>query len=86
MTESQRLSRRHVLTLVAGTAGAGMIVGTSGPAHAKVPQKTVKYQDAPKGDQSCANCVQFEAPSSCKTVDGMVSSEGWCTVYAKKQA
>jgi hypothetical protein len=28
----------------------------------------------------------FEAPSSCKTVDGTVSPQGWCMVYAKKPA
>jgi hypothetical protein len=32
------------------------------------------------------NCVQFETPSSCKTVDGTVAAQGWCMVYAKKQA
>jgi hypothetical protein len=30
------------------------------------------------------NCSLFEAPSSCKTVDGTVSPKGWCMVYAKK--
>jgi hypothetical protein len=30
--------------------------------------------------------VQFEAPSSCKTVDGTVAAQGWCMVYAKKPA
>ena len=91
MTKSERFSRRRVLAIVAGTASAlgmsaGAIIGTSAPAYAKVPQKAVKYQDTPKGDQSCENCVQFEAPSTCKTVDGTVSSQGWCSVYIKKQA
>jgi len=31
----------------------------------------------PKGDQACENCALFEAPSSCKTVDGTVSPQGW---------
>jgi High potential iron-sulfur protein len=86
MTESNRISRRHVLTVAAGAAGAvtgAAIIGS--PAHAaKAPQKAVKYQDTPKGDQSCANCALFEPPSSCKTVDGTVSPDGWCMVYAKK--
>jgi hypothetical protein len=91
MTESSGISRRRVLTVSAGAAGAitGMaaIVGASMPAQAaKAPQKVVKYQDTPKGEQRCDNCALFEAPSSCKTVDGTISPEGWCIVYAKKPA
>jgi High potential iron-sulfur protein len=89
MTKSNRISRRRVLTAVAGAAGAitgAAIIGSSTPARAaKAPQKAVKYQDTPKGDQSCTNCALFEPPSSCKTVEGTVSPEGWCMVYAKKQ-
>ena len=90
MTDSSKISRRRVLTVAAGAAGAitgvTAIVGTSTPAQAaKTPQKAVKYQDTPKGEQRCENCALFEPPSSCKTVDGAVSPEGWCMVYAKKQ-
>ena len=90
MTESQGISRRQVLTIAAGAAGASVagaaaVIGSSTSAQAaKVSQKIVKYQDTPKGEQRCDNCVQFEAPSSCKTVDGTVAAQGWCTVYAKK--
>jgi hypothetical protein len=86
------ISRRQALTIAAGVAGASVasaaaVVGTSTPVQAaKASQKIVKYQDTPKGDQRCENCVQFEAPSSCKTVDGTVAAQGWCMVYAKKSA
>jgi hypothetical protein len=89
MTESNRISRRRVLTVAVGVAGAttgAAILGTATPAHAKVAQKAVKYQETPKGDQTCENCALFEAPSSCKTVDGTISPQGWCMVYAKKPA
>jgi len=78
------------LTIAAGAtgasiAGAAAVIGSSTPARAaKAPQKAVKYQDTPKGEQRCENCTLFEAPSSCKTVDGTVSPQGWCIVYAKK--
>jgi hypothetical protein len=67
MTESSGFSRRRKLTIAAGAAGtvAGVaaIVGASTPAHAaKAPQKAVKYQDTPKGEQRCENCELFEAP------------------------
>ena len=89
MTDETKVSRRRVLTVAVGAAGAATgaaIIGTTTPAYAKVTQKAVKYQDTPKGDQACENCSLFEAPSSCKTVDGTVSPQGWCMVYAKKAA
>jgi High potential iron-sulfur protein len=91
MTDRSGISRRRILTVAAGAAGAvsGMaaIVGASTPAQAaKASQKSVKYQDTPKGEARCENCALFEAPSSCKTVDGTVSPDGWCMVYAKKPA
>ena len=90
MTDSSKISRRRVLTVAAGAAGAvagvAAVIGASTPAQAKAAQKAVKYQDTPKGDQRCDNCALFEAPSSCKTVDGTISPEGWCMVYAKKPA
>lgn len=89
MTESNRISRRRVLTVAVGVVGAATgaaIIGTTTPAYAKVQQKAVKYQDTPKGEQACENCSLFEAPSSCKTVDGTISPQGWCMVYAKKPA
>ena len=88
MTDSRGISRRRILGAAAGAAGAVTLfaatVGVSTPAHAKASQKSVKYQDTPKGEQRCDNCGLFEAPSSCKTVDGTISPEGWCMVYSKK--
>jgi hypothetical protein len=92
MTETRGISRRHVLTIAAGAggasiAGAASLIAVSTPAQAaKASQKVVKYQDTPKEEQRCENCVQFEAPSSCKTVDGTVTAQGWCMVYARKPA
>jgi hypothetical protein len=89
MTGSQGISRRQVLTIAAGASATGgvTVIGISTPAQAaKVSQQAVKYQDTPKGEQRCENCVQFEAPPNCKTVDGTVAAQGWCLVYAKKPA
>lgn len=90
MTSPQEISRRRLMIIAAGAAGtsigAATIAGTPTPAAAaaKVSQQAVKYQDTPKGEQHCDNCLHFEAPSSCKIVDGTVSPQGWCMVYAKK--
>lgn len=53
----------------------------------KVSKAQAKYQEQPKGDQKCANCMQYIADSnSCKLVDGKISSTAWCTLWTKKQA
>jgi hypothetical protein len=89
MKGPEEISRRRMLTIAAGAAGMSIgtatIVGTPAQAQAaKVSQKAVKYQDTPKGEQHCDNCLHFEAPSSCKLVDGAISPQGWCMIYAKK--
>jgi hypothetical protein len=51
----------------------------------KASQASVRYQNQPKGEQNCGNCVNFIAGSnSCKLVDGEISPEGWCSLWAKK--
>ena len=51
----------------------------------KVPQANVQYQTQPKGEQKCGRCVNFIAESNtCKLVDGQISPEGWCSLWAKK--
>jgi len=74
-------SRRFLLS------GAGTIVVLGlkrTPARAaKVSQSTVSYQRSPKGDQRCGTCKQFEPPSACRLIDGKISPQGWCTLWAK---
>lgn len=84
------LSRRSMLQRIALAAGGAALVATtvSGTreAYAKSSQKAVRYQDTPHGNQECDNCREFEPPSSCKVVDGVISPTGWCKVYIKKPA
>ncbi|KAF0101471.1 MAG: hypothetical protein FD187_1977 [bacterium] len=50
----------------------------------KASQASVQYQAQPKGERKCAGCMHFEAGSgTCKVVDGQISPEGWCTLWAK---
>lgn len=54
----------------------------AGPA--KVSQASVQYQAQPKGEQKCSTCMHFIAESNtCKLVEGEISPEGWCTLWAK---
>lgn len=81
------VSRRGFLSATA--LGGAAIVGASfvgAPAKAanKVPQKAVSYQTTPKGNLRCDNCAFWQAPSSCKLVDGNIDPAGWCSLYRKK--
>jgi hypothetical protein len=51
---------------------------------AKVSQASVQYQMQPKGDQKCGNCKYFIAESNaCQLVEGEISPEAWCVLWAK---
>lgn len=68
---------------------AGMAAAGPDPAAAsavkKVSQASVQYQTQPKGEQKCGTCVHFIAgPGTCKLVDGSISPDGWCVLWAKK--
>ena len=55
------------------------------PPPAKVSQASVQYQNQPKGEQKCGGCLHFIAGSnSCKLVEGQISPDGWCTMWAQK--
>ncbi len=84
------LSRRSMLRRIALATGGAALVATTvtgtRTAFAKSSQKAVHYQDTPHGTQSCDNCREFEPPSACKVVDGVITPTGWCKVYIKKPA
>jgi len=81
-----RISRRSLLEGAVCATGVATIFATAAiqPVQAaKISQKVVKYQDSPKGAAMCSNCKLFVAPSSCQTVDGAISPNGWCSIYQK---
>lgn len=54
-------------------------------ANKKMSQENVQYQAQPKGEQKCSGCLHFIAESNtCMLVDGQISPEGWCSLWAKK--
>jgi hypothetical protein len=65
-------------------AGAAALLLPLKQAVAKMNQKSVAYQDTPKGDQKCSNCSLFQEPNACTLVDGDISPEGWCRFWVKK--
>ena len=63
----------------------GALLASGGAAAAAAPKMSkaqARYQDQPKEVQSCAVCSLFEAPDGCKVVEGKVSPDGWCAVFA----
>lgn len=82
---SQNMSRRMALTstALAFVAAADVAITRAG-AQTKLTQAVAKYQDQPKGQQSCAVCANFEPPSGCKFVQGTISPNGWCQLFAAK--
>ena len=84
-TWSTRFSRRSLLlegVVRAGGVGTVLAAASIRPAKAaKVSQESVNYQGSPKGPQQCSNCKLFTAPSSCQSVDGTISPNGWCSIY-----
>jgi len=85
-------SRRSILRNFVLSAGGAAMLGTimSGnrvsAAQTKMTPTAVGYQGAPQGTQRCDNCTQFEAPSSCKVVEGKIAASGWCKIYVKAPA
>lgn len=53
-------------------------------APAKVSQASVQYQTQPKGEQKCSGCLYFIESNACALVEGQISPDGWCTLWAQK--
>jgi hypothetical protein len=77
------VSRRTLLLQAVAAAGAVPVLALGvQPAAAKMAQSAVAYQEN-GGDKKCGGCKMFEAPSSCKQVDGAISPNGTCKLWLK---
>jgi hypothetical protein len=77
-------SRRLLLQMTMGSAGTAVVIAARpDPASAapKISQAAVAYQDHPQDDKRCGKCLQFQAPDSCKMVDGAISPQGFCRIF-----
>lgn len=77
-----RPSRRALLQ--AGVVAVAAGIGARVSAQQKIAQNLVQYQDKPNNGQRCDGCLQFEAPASCKIVEGKISPSGWCAAFSPK--
>lgn len=78
-------SRRLLLQSTIGTLSAAAAIAAvlePAPAVIKISKAAVAYQDHPQGDKRCGKCLQFVPPDSCKMVDGTISPQGYCRLFA----
>ena len=83
-------SSRRAFIKTMGVLAAGATCGGAAAAEAqdykpqeqkKLTQAAARYQDQPKGNESCATCPYFILPNSCVAVEGEISPGGWCPIY-----
>jgi hypothetical protein len=74
--------RRLIKGAVAGAAGLAAAAISPARAAEKMTQREAEYQDTPRDIRMCATCSLFEAPRSCKIVEGDISPNGWCKAFA----
>ena len=84
-------SRRSLLldaavAVTAVTATAAALAASASNILLKISQSAVGYQDHPNGEKRCSECVHFLPPSSCNRVDGMISPQGYCRIFASRQS
>ena len=78
------ITRRRFLRTSAAVAGGVGLAGLGArKADAKIAPKLVAYQETPKDGHDCKGCKLFEPPSACKSVDGVISPNGWCKLWIK---
>ena len=77
------MSRRTLLQVAAAAGAVPVLALGVQPAAAKMAQTAVAYQQQADGDKKCSSCKMFEAPSSCKKVEGTISPNGVCKLWLK---
>jgi hypothetical protein len=76
-------SRRRVMGAAVEIVSAGLLLRISQvEAAEKMTKQQAEYQDTPNGIYSCGLCTLFDRPKSCKVVEGEVSEDCWCKVFA----
>ena len=80
MATSASPDRRRLLLACAGAAVA--LASASAGAQTKVSKREAEYEDKPRDIRMCATCSFFEQPKGCKVVEGDVSPDGWCNLFA----
>ena len=83
---SSRRAFIKTMGVVAGAATCGHAAAAKAQDYKpqdqkKLTQAAARYQDQPKGNESCGSCPYFVFPKSCVLVEGEISATGWCPIY-----
>lgn len=66
------------------TVATAAVRRTAG-AQMKISQERARYQGQPNGGKKCGDCRHFIADQgACRLVEGRISPNGWCTLWAAK--
>jgi hypothetical protein len=76
------MNRRTCILAALAAVGFDRPVTSRARAAEKMSKKEAEYQDDPKDIRMCATCSLFEPPRACKVVEGDISPNGWCKVFA----
>lgn len=64
-------------------AATGTDSAPGGTESNKLSKEQAQYQEQPKGDQRCDNCIHYVAESNtCKLVQGDIAPDAWCMLWA----
>ena len=94
MSESTAARRRFVMMGTAALAG-GLLASRSAQAQKNdALRSALKYQEQPKGDQRCNNCLHWvpganpSARGGCKVIPGdtQINPQGWCSAWVAAPA
>jgi hypothetical protein len=81
---SRRAFIKTMAVAAAATCGGGVAAQAEDykpQVQKKLTQAAARYQDHPKGSESCGSCPYVVAPNSCVAVEGEISPAGWCPIY-----
>jgi hypothetical protein len=81
---SAKISRRMMLAGGVAVGSASMVAATGAKAMIKVSQASVGYETGATAGHNCGACKLFEAPSSCRFVEGPISPDCSCRIWLNK--
>jgi len=81
---SAAISRRGLLMGSIAAGSVPLLLATKADATVKVSRAAVHLETAAHGDHKCGACKHFMAPSSCRFVEGNVSSDCSCWIWTSK--
>lgn len=77
--------------VIGAVAASGLMKFAPARAQAgKASQAVAMYQPTPHGKDQCDNCIHFipgktpKDAGTCKVVEGSITPQGWCVMYARK--